>query len=502
MVAGLITFNIRPDWVLLVTLIELASLLLLIFFFIIHFETVKSFSARRSTKLGLNSLLMVVLFLSILGIVNFIASRHSQRLDLSEMERFTLASQTVKILKELNRKVKITAFTESQTAGETRIKDLLDSYAYHTNNISYVLIDPDKKPAIAKNYGITQYNTLVFESDNQETQIKDVTEQYLTNAIIRVSRDEKRTVLFLKEHGEYRLDDTDKGGYSHAKEALEKQGYDVDELSLLQKGEIPQNTSVLVIAGPQKPYLEEEKNAITTYLMSGGKLLALLDPQTQTNLEDFLSVWGIRLGQGVIIDTLSRLFGGDFTIPVVNTYPAHEITEGFNLATFFPVAQMVSFEPVQAGLDFKPLAQTTPNSWSKTDLNNQDLRFNPDEDIQGPLTIAGIITLKQEEMIELEGDEDDNNVTAEEPMIIVYGDSDFASNSTFYFSGNGDLFLNTINYLAKEKHLIAITPKEHRFAPLLLSKIQGQILMYVSIIVMPTIIFIAGFSIWRYRRRL
>ena len=502
MIAGLITFNIRPNWVLLVTLIELASLLLLVFFFTIHFETVKSFSARRSTKLGLNSLLMMIIFLSILGITNFIASRHSQRLDLSEMERFTLASQTVKVLNELNRKVKITAFTQSQTASETRIKDLLDSYAYLTNNVSYVLIDPDKKPAIAKNYGITQYDTLIFESSNQETQIKDVTEQDLTNAIIRVSRDEKRTILFLKDHGEHRLDDTDRGGYSHAKEALEKQGYDVEELSLLQEGKIPQNASVVVIAGPQKPYLEEEKRALTTYLNSGGKLLALLDPQTQTNLEDFLNIWGIQLGKGVIIDTLSRLFGGDFTIPIVNTYPSHEITEGFNLATFFPVAQMINFEPVHAGLDFKPIAQTTPNSWLKINLNNQDFRFNPDEDIQGPLTIAGIISLKSDEIVEAEGNEVEAHITVDESTIAVYGDSDFASNSTFYFSGNGDLFLNTINYLAKEKDLIAITPKEHRFTPLLLSKTQGQVLMYVSIIVMPAVVFITGFSIWRRRRRL
>jgi ABC-type uncharacterized transport system involved in gliding motility auxiliary subunit len=502
MVTGLISFNVRPDWTMLAMAIELVSLLLLVFFFTIHFETVKSFSYRRSTKFGLNSLLMVIIFLSILGITNFISSHHSLRLDLSEMESFTLASQTVKVLTELNQKIKITVFTQSQTSSEARIKDFMDSYAYYTKNISYVLIDPDKKPAIAKNYGITQYDTLIFESGNQETQIKNITEQDLTNAIIRVTRDVKRTVLFLKEHGEHQLDDTGKGGYSHVKESLQKQGYEVDDLSLLQKGAIPKETSVLVIAGPQKPYLEEEKRAITTYLENGGKLLTLLDPQTQTNLEDILSDWGIQLGEGVIIDTLSRLFGGDFTIPIVNSYPSHEITEGFNLATFFPVAQMLIFEPVHAGLDFKPIAQTTPNSWLKININNQDLSFNPDEDIQGPLTIAGIVSLKSDKILEAEGDKDYPDVTVDESTIVVFGDSDFASNSTFYFSGNGDLFMNTINYLAKEKHLISITPKEHHFAPLLLSKIQGQVLMYISIIVMPSVVFIAGFSIWRRRRSL
>ena len=96
--------------------------------------------------------------------------------------------------------------------------------------------------------------------------------------------------------------------------------------------------------------------------------------------------------------------------------------------------------------------------------------------------------MKSEEIIK-----ESNN--GEEPLdsptngatVAVFGDSDFASNASFYFSGNGDLFLNTINFLAKEKHLIAITPKEHRFAPLFLSKTQGQLLMYISVILMPAI---------------
>ena len=501
-VAGLILFSVRPEWALLVTSLELTALVLLIFFFTIHFETVKNFSTRRSTKLGFNSLLMTILFVSILGIINFIASRHNQRLDLSEIKRFTLAPQTVKLLEKLDRKVKVTGFTQSQTQSKDRIKDLLDSYTYHTDLISYELVDPDKKPAIAKRYGITQYGTLVLESGTQETQIKDVSEQELTNAIIRVSRDAKRSVLFLKEHGEHRLDDTDKGGYSQAKEALEKQGYEVRTLSLLQEGKVPENTSVLVIAGAQKPFLPGEITAMTSYLERGGKLLALSDPQTETNLEELLRPWGIRLGKGIIIDTVSRLFGGDFTVPIVNTYPSNEITQGFNLATFFPVAQTIVFESSRPELEFHEIAKTTPNSWLKTNLSTQDLKFDAEEDIQGPLTIAGLVTWEITEDNVNDAEEESSDISKKEGNLAVFGDSDFASNGTFYFSGNGDLFLNTINYLAKEKYLIAITPKEHRFSPLFLSKIQGQILMYVSFIVIPIAVLISGIGVWRHRRRL
>ncbi len=489
---GLIALGINPGWRLFVAFSEVAALVLLVFFFVVHFEAVKSFSTRRSTKLGLNSVLMVILFLAILGIVNFLSSRHSARLDLSETGRFTLAPQTVKVLSELPREVKITAFAQDQSRSAGQIKDLLDTYSHHTPKIMYDLIDPDKKPAIAKHYGITQYDTLVLESGKQETQIKNTTEQELTNAIIRVSRDEKRKVLFLSGHGEHSLNDTERNGYSKVKEALEKQGYEVEELSLLSTGTVPEKTSVLVIAGPQRSVLDQEKEALAVYLGSGGKLLALLDPLTETNLEDLLFQWGLRLGPDYIAD--AALFVQDPTNPATTSYPPHEITEAFfNFITVFPLARVVSFDSSKTDLEFRPLVEIMSKRGSL-------------------MTLAGVVTRKkasasggpapEESLEEGAAPNEAPEGSAVEPTLVVFGDSDFAGNATFNFSGNGDLFLNTINYLAQEKGLIAITPKEPSFAPILLSRTQGNVLMYVSLIVMPAAVFVTGLGIWRRRRRL
>jgi ABC-type uncharacterized transport system involved in gliding motility auxiliary subunit len=383
----------------------------------------------------------------------------------------------------------------------------LNSYSHETDQLSIQFIDPSKKPAIAKQYGITQYDTLVLEAGAQETQIKNITEQELTNAIIRVNKKKKQTILFLEGHGEHDLTNREREGFFRVKEALEKQGYQVDSLSLLQTGEIPEDTSVLVLAGPQKAFLPQEIEAISNSLNQNGKVLALLDPQTQTHLEGFLTQWGIRLGPGIVIDTLSRLFGADLTIPVVTTYPFHEITEGFNLATFFPVAQVVQFESSDTQLNFQPLAQTTENSCTKTDISG-DINFNPETDLRGPLTLAGIVTKKMDETdssaenVSETPSEENTDQDSDEATLIVFGDSDFASNGSFDFNGNGDLLLNTINYLAKEKDLIAITPKEPNFSPLFLTKIQGNVVMYTSIIIVPGLVFLTGLIIWRRRRRL
>jgi ABC-type uncharacterized transport system involved in gliding motility auxiliary subunit len=504
-IAAAIVYQVNPEWKLYVTLAELAALGLLVFFFIVHFEALKSFSARRSTKLGANSVLMVIIFMAILGILNFILSRHHLRFDFSETSAFSLAPQTQQVLKDLNREVKITAFVSDQ--GRSRAKDLLSSYSYRNPRITYTLVDPDKRPSLAKQYGITQYDTLVLESGKQETQIKTVDEQELTNAIIRIGQDERRKILFLENHGEHRLSDAEKTGYSRVKDGLEKQGFDVSALSLLEEGKVPDKTAVLVIPGPQRGFLPQEKAALSSYLAANGKVLLLLDPDVQANLDDFLSQWGIKMGKGLIIDPVSRLLGGDFTVPVVTNYPPHDITKNFNLATFFPVAQAVNFDPGRSSeFDYKPLAQTSDNSWSKTRLTETRLNFDPAEDVRGPLTLAVVVTRKS-----LSGSPEPHAHDAPakagqpdeaRPTLVVFGDSDFPANGSFNFSGNGDLFLNTVTWLAQEKGLISIRAKETHFTPLFMSRSQGSVLMYISLLVLPGAIFITGIAIWKRRRLL
>jgi len=510
-IAGFLAYEINPAWRPYVSLAELVALGLLMLFFIVHFEAVKSFSARRSTKLGLNSVLMVLIFIAILGISNFILSRHHVRFDFSETESFSLAPQTLQVLKDLKRDVNILAFVSDQGRSRSQIKDLLSSYGYHNPRVTYELIDPDKKPAQAKQYGITQYDTLVIQGGKQETQLKTANEQELTNAIIRIGQDERRKILFLEGHGEHGLSDPEKTGYSRIKDSLQKQGFDVGTLSLLSEGRVPDKTTALVIAGPQKGFLPQEKEALVRYLSANGKVLLLLDPDVRADLDDFLSGWGIRMGKGLIIDTFSRLLGGDFTIPVVTNYPAHEITQGFNLATFFPVSQSVNFDPGRAAeYDYKPLAQTGDNSWSKTHPAAGRLNFNPAEDVKGPLTLAAVVTRKpkgggpeahaHDEPAEPAAGEAGDGES--QPTLVVFGDSDFAANGSFNFSGNGDLFLNTVSWLTQEKGLISIRPKETRFTPLFLSQSQGKILMTVSLLVLPAAVFITGIAIWKRRRRL
>ena len=402
--------------------------------------------------MGANSLLMILLFVSILAVINFLAARHSIRWDLSENQNFSLAPQTHRVLRSLPREVTITVFTREKDPGYQSYKERLDSYRQASSKISVEFVDPERQPKIAQSYGITKTDTAVFESAGHSVRVTSPSEVELTGALIRVSQDSKKRVLFLEGHGEPSLDDRERTGLSAAREILLKQGYDVGTLSLLKEEAVPDHTAILVVAGPRRPVTIEEQERIHTYVEKGGHLLLLIDPDTQADLNPLLKRWGLGVGPGALVDLQDRLAQGDLTSLLVRTFTEHEITQDLSAAVLFPLARHITFdEQVGNAWDYVPLARTSPNSWAETDLKGRVVNLNEKEDIKGPLPMAAALAPK---------------VAPEEgkprPAIVVIGNSTFATNAFVNFPGNSDFFLHTAGWLAEERNMLAIGPEGFR----------------------------------------
>jgi ABC-type uncharacterized transport system involved in gliding motility auxiliary subunit len=491
-IGGMIAYSLRPDWLWAVTITEGAALVSLVLFFVLHFETVKAFSGRRSTKMGLNSILMVLLFVGILVIVNFLAARHSVRWDLSENQNFTLAPQTYRVLRTLPRDVKITVFTREKDPGYQAFRERLESYRQASSKLSVEFIDPEKQPKMAQNYGIFRTDTAIFESDGQTIRVSSPSEVELTGALIRISKDSKKRIVFVEGHSELSVEDKERNGLSIAKEALIRQGYDVGTVSLLKESAVPDNTSVLVLAGPRRSVMKDEQNRIRAYVDKGGHLLVLADPDTQTGLESLLSHWGLGLGPGVLVDLQDRLAQGDLTALLVRTFTEHEITQDLTSAVLLPLSRHVTFdEEVGKDWDFVPLARTSPNSWAETNMQGRVVSLSEKEDVKGPLPMAAALSPKKAPE---EGEP--------RPSIAVIGNSTFVSNAFFNFPGNSDFFLHTIGWLAEERDLISIAPKEPALRPFTPNPTQERTLIYIQVVFLPLMTLLTGILIWRKRRRL
>ena len=490
--AGMIGYHLAPDYLWVVTALEGLALLCLILFFIAHANTLKAVSSRRSTKMGVNSLLMVLLLIGILSILNFLAARHSIRWDLSENQNFSLAPQTHRVVRNLPRDVKITVFTREKDPGYQTYKERLDSYRQASAKIAIEFVDPERQPKVAQSYGITRSDTAIFESGSQTVRVTTPSETELTGALIRVSKDDKKRILFLEGHGEPGTDNRDRTGFSTAKDILTKQGYEVGTLSLLTQTIVPEHTSILAIAGPRKPITTEELDRIQAYVDNGGHLLVMADPDTQADLNPLLKRWGLALGSGVLVDFQDRLAQGEPTVLLVRTFTEHEITQDLTAAVLFPLARHVTFdEQVGKDWDFVQLARTSANSRAVLKATGRIIALNEKEDIKGPLAMAAALVPKTPPA---EG--------KPRPAIVVIGNSTFASNAFVNFPGNSDFFLHAAAWLAQDREMITIGPHDDALRPFVPNPAQEHALLYLQVFFLPAVVLVAGVNVWRKRRRL
>ena len=459
-----------------------------------------------STTLGF------VAFVGILAFVALIGQRHHLRLDLSEGKQYSISEQSQKIVEALKGDISIKGFFQEADPNREKTRDLLETYRYYSKKITYQFIDPDREPSLAKHYMIRTYGTLVLEGFGKTQTITTGDEESITNAILKLTQEKQRVVYFLTGHGDRDISNFDKDGYSTAKAAIEKENFQVKTLNLLEVPKIPEDAALVVVAGPKKRFMATELEALRQYLRRDGSLMMLLEPFSNAGLGDFLKSYGIAISSDIIVDTMSKVFGASYLIPVITEYSFHKITDGFNVACFFPTARSIdSAKEIPASVDVTKLASTSPYSWSETEFQfGQPVppTFDQAKDKKGPINIALVASISNKSS----GDEQKSDeqraakgAGGENPggqaQILVFGDSDFASNSYFSLQGNSDFFLNSINYLAQQENLITVERPQTSATPLTLSRSQGQLLFWVGLLLMPAVVMASGLTVFRLRRK-
>ena len=493
-VALLFTGKITDYYVL--THFALGLILLLIYLFTRGAVLLKSLS-RRSTRYGIHSATYSLIFLGTLVIINYLSTSHTYRWDLSESNVFSLSPQSTKVIGGLKKDLEIFAFFER---GKNRsVSDRIKSYTYLSPRIKFHVIDPDRHPEMAKRFKIRNFNTLHLRYGKDSTNLTETTEEAITNTIIKLTRLGKKLVYFVTGHGEPKIDDRDNNqGYASAKEALENENYQVKEVLLPSVEKIPEDASLVIFSGPQKPLLDHEIQAIEEYVKRGGSLFIMLPSPESDILSDFLRDWGIQVGNDIVIDQVIRLFSGPSlgVRPISNTYSTfHPITRGFRERTIFPQVRSVTpAKTVIEGVEVISLVQTSPTSWAERDVDQVFKRGKASlgpGDKKGPVSIAVASTAKLKKIgIDKEGD----------AKIVVLGTAGFANNRFLRILFNRDLFLNISNWLIGHEASISIRPRSLRSSRIQLTKNEGSAIFYLSFLVLPEILLIIGLAVWWKRR--
>jgi len=456
----------------------------------------------------------VALALALVVVLQFTASRHNVRFDLTPSRAFLLTPYSEQVAASFPDEAEIIAFYDGATGDRRRMLDLLQQFNDANPRLHFRLADLDHSPGLAQKYNVSNYNSGVIESGDQRLELRAVDEQELTATLLRLSRATPHTICFVTGHGERSPADTDeRSGLSSLSHSLETQRFAVTTISTVATG-VPESCSILVFAGPSHDLVAGEVAAVGRYARAGGQVLLLVDPETPASFVGLLAEFGIAAGNNVIVDEANRMVGADsFVVQVVRFRP-DIFEERLRAAAILPIARTLrATEERPDGVRIVSVAGTSEDSWAhqgSTEIPAQDVRFDRDKDDPGPLSVAVLATVESGAS---GGDETDKSGGGKSQKseggeakgpgrVMAFGDSDFASNRYFSTLGNADLITAAFAVLAQEPTLIA-SGKEQRDtpAPLVLTDKQTRRIFWTAFVVLPGSALLIGLAVVRWRRR-
>lgn len=303
---------------------------------------------RRALEVGGNVLLRTLAVLVILGLVNFLAAQYPAKVDVSANQRFTLAPESERLMQNLKAPVRVIIFDQQINQAA---RQLLENYRRASQGqLTYEVIDPRRNPVLAQQFGVQGFGEVYLESGQRRERLREqLNESNLSNAIFRLTQPNQGKVVFIQGHGERSLEPAQPGqraGFSQAKQVLQARNFEVQPLNLTETPQIPQGTKVVVVAGPQQPFLGPEVKALQTFVQQGGGLLLLLDPlepeRNDRGLGPLLQQAGVKLDGRIIVSQTEIIQGAGRGVAVTTRYADHPITRDFGQSlALFPIAQPV-----------------------------------------------------------------------------------------------------------------------------------------------------------------
>ncbi|CAG1015312.1 hypothetical protein ANAEL_05230 [Anaerolineales bacterium] len=491
---GMIAIKMFPEdsvpWLDLALQISVAlSAIGLLAYVIMAPDAVRRFFTGRQARYGSNSLILTLAFVGIIVVANYLVFQNPKSWDMTEDKSNTLADETLQALATLPEKVTATAFY-SVNLNSASADELLSKFKNNSGGkFDYKFVDPDLDPVAAREAGITGDGKIMLQMGDRKEIASFASETELTKAMIRLISPTARVVYFLEGHGEPTLD----ASFSTAKSTLESKNYTVNSLNLLSTNKIPEDALAIIIAGPMKPVSATEVDLLKKYVDSGGSLVVMEDPTLVTEfgdspdpLAEYLTKdWGITLDNDIVIDLINSQ---NPLQAVSSNIGIHPITQNLtqNYIVILPQARSLSIAGQVENVNQTPIILTTEQSWGETELKaDTQPEFDPEKDTAGPLNLA------------IAGE---NGVT--KGRVVVFGNSVFATNDGFDAYGNGNMFINSVDWAAEQEDLINLTPRQptmRTFIPP--NNLVFLVMIITTVLVLPGFVVFAGVSAWVARRK-
>jgi ABC-type uncharacterized transport system involved in gliding motility auxiliary subunit len=432
--------------------------------------------------------LEIAIALAVFVCVEMIVTTFRISFDLTPEKSHSLSVNAKEVLRFVTEDLKIIVFIKKEGEQGT-IRSLLEVYSRENPHVRYELVNLDRNPGRARKYDVHSYYTTVLEYKGDIIKTGYPMETNITPALARLLDKREMALYFSTGSGENNFFE-EKGsehGFDFARMRLEREGYELKLFPLKEISHIPQDLEALIISGPRQDYSKNSLEVMRQVVDAGRAIIFFLDPVPLPNLEEFLESYGLKLPRRIIADEQGHAQGWDeWTVVVPFINKQHIIASGLTMPALFPLCRPVQLNLPENNLN-TPLLGTSETSWAVTDQTGFGNKpsFNPSSDTRGPVTVG--VTRQLE------------SGHGKNARIAVLGNSKFVDNTYIKMLGNGDLFLNLVQW-ALDENTISLRDKDRYGVAFNLS--AGQFAkLQLFCIALPVIILLLGGTITFLKRR-
>ena len=518
-----------------------SACVLFIFLTVLVLETKRhgKFVLAKRLKFTGYRIAVTVTFIAVITLLNVFAGilteRYFLKADLTEGGLYSISERAEEFLHEMTGQVDVVVLAEESVWYSnptfSLVANILQNYsAASGGNIKVQYVDPDLNYFDGPRYNnslITlkasytelsemQRGDILFISSQRATRlfVADLfvqgfddfgrpsltairADRELVSALLYVTNEQISRVTFINNHQE--------NPSEYIRQVFERSGYVSSSINLALE-DIPDDTALLVSAGPKLAFLSDEVIKIERYLATGGNVVILYDFNVQTlpGLDEFLAAWGVEVEHKIIFDEDYNFVPqiGIIGAKVVSGKLPSTVNAEIYTTTNAPVG-VYRARPLRAlwtggsrdNYQMYPYIQTFSGSSYARDLSEgltgSTERTNNDE--TGPFTLAWHTSF-------LTADNEGNQVHGN--LIVTSADifdDDFLAvySEVFY---NAHLIIDLAGDFNPAGESVRILSKSVISAPMLVSSGSARTILVLLVIMMPLLIFTAGVVIWRKRR--
>ncbi|MFL2848405.1 MAG: GldG family protein [Coraliomargaritaceae bacterium] len=490
-------------------------------------DKISNFSYINKIKF-VKQILHAILLVSLIIGINAISAQYFKRIDITKNGLYSLSAETKAHLRTLDQPTKIIVLIPKDSNQpeleqiHSHVGRLLRSYeaeSIQNGNrlLSIEYVDPfrqrSKVQSIYDKFKIDEENIILVVQEDRVQIVRQADlysvknneilgfkgENAITSGIINVNSKTIQNIYFLVGHGEKDIDDNDpKNGLSYLKTFLENKNFKTHRLNLYQNPNIPKDSSLILIVAPQGKIEDFEVELLRRYMTDrNGRIIALIDPGRIHGLDELFFDWGIIADNKFIFGSEQSFLSNsdDFIINQFADHPINNLMLDYNLNAIFGQPRPVKMDPLASNnsrLSVTEIIATGNTTWIENSYTDETpISYNPETDIQGPISIATISNLSHTSSL---------GIDIPTGRMAVFGSSTFIANNHFQIFGNQILFYNTVNWILDRMHFLNIPVKPINSYQITMNKKESQsLLVYYSIL--PIFIALWGSLILYLRKR-